>query len=812
MRTKKLLFALLALVVGLPVFADNEFTDANGTVWTYEYVNEEDPSQGVKLASFTTSADELVIPFEISVDGTTLPVLGIEAEAFEGYTTFSHVTIPEGTTSIPDNFFENCIGLTSITIPEGVTSIGGGAFYNCHRLSSVTLPSTITRIGAGAFRHCDGLTSVNIPEGVTIIDGGTFYDTAINAITIPESVTRIEGQAFIYCRSLTSITIPSSVTYIGGSAFQECDNLTSIIVSEGNEVYDSRDNCNAVIETATNKLILGCQGTVIPSSVTDIADGALNGCRGLTSITIPSGMKTIGANTFSGTGITSITIPEGVTAIGAGAFSGCSLNFVSIPASVTSIGEYAFVDCNNIISIVVKNGNPVYDSRDNCNAIIETASNKLLLGCQNTVIPSSVTSIINHAFNQIGNSIVIPEGVKTIGNNAFNDHHTTNNISISIPSSVTSIGLNAFPRYHTTSITVDKNNPVYDSRDNCNAIIETASNTLLYGCQNTSIPSSVISIGNYAFSGSQEELTSITTNPMESSAGCLYIPSSVLSIGEQAFSYCSLVSVTIPPSIAYMGNWAFGACGTTSFVSEIQEPFVLNADVFEIPDKCVLTVPFGTKEAYIEAGWTTDIFGGGIVEEGIIPESVSIKLGNAGAGTFCSKYDLDFSDTEDVKAYIVSAFKHSTGEVTLTRITNVPAKTGIVLLGNAGTYNIPVNESKTVVANLLTGTIVDTKLNKVDGRYTNFVLANGSSGLGFYTVADGSVLAAGKAYLSLLTAALPLSASSISIRFDDDATMIDDMEAECETAAWHDLSGRKMDELPTAKGVYIVNGKKVVVK
>ena len=153
-----------------------------------------------------------------------------------------------------------------------------------------------------------GLSTATIPETVTY--NGTTY-----------SVTKIGSSAFHDCSSLTSIIIPNSVTSIGGGTFQGCSSLTSIVVESGNTMYDSRENCNAIIETASNTLIAGCQSTTIPNSVTSIGNEAFRGCASLTAV----------------------TIPNSVTSIGKWAFSGCSsLTSVTIPNSVTSIGNYAF--------------------------------------------------------------------------------------------------------------------------------------------------------------------------------------------------------------------------------------------------------------------------------------------------------------------------------------------------------------------------------------------------------------------------------------------------------------------------------------
>ena len=258
-----------------------------------------------------------------------------------------------------------------------VISLDG--FYS----GSISIPSivrgyTVISIGEYAFERCRALTSVTIPNGV---------------ISIGES-------AFWNCSGLTSITIPNSVTTIGEYAFVGCNNITSFVVEPGNSKYDSRNDCNALIETSTNTLIRGCKNTTIPNSVTTIENSAFGGCYDLTSIIIPS--------------------------------------------SVTSIGWYAFSGCSGLTSIVVDPGNTKYDSRNNCNAIIETSTNKLIAGCQNTAIPNSVTTIGDGAFTGSRNLTVvaIPNSVETIENNAF--YGCSGLASITMGKSVTSIGEEAF--------------------------------------------------------------------------------------------------------------------------------------------------------------------------------------------------------------------------------------------------------------------------------------------------------------------------------------------------------------------------------
>ena len=200
--------------------------------------------------------------------------------------------------------------------------------------------------------------SVSIPKTVTyedvtysvasIVDLAFVACEGLTSITIPNSVTSIGDWAFAACEGLTSITIPNSVTFIGFGVFQECPSLISVIVNAGNTRYDSRDNCNAIIETATNSLINGCVNTVIPNSVTSIGEGAFSWCSGLTSVTIPNSVTSINNVAFQGcSDLASVTIGSGVTSIGDFAFSNCS-GLTSVACEATEVPSTGGAVFNNV--------------------------------------------------------------------------------------------------------------------------------------------------------------------------------------------------------------------------------------------------------------------------------------------------------------------------------------------------------------------------------------------------------------------------------------------------------------------------------
>lgn len=333
-------------------------------------------------------------------------------------------------------------------IIKNIRWIKSETFENCKNVTNVTFDSSgsldVETIGDYAFKGCSSLKTIIIPQYVSEMGNYVFQD----------------------CTNLESIRISASVSKIGSRVFAGCPNLKSIVVEEGNKKYDSRENCNAIVETATNTLVCGTENStipttitaigggafaetglknfVIPEGVTSIQYGAFENCQNLKSVTLPQSLKKLEYRVFAKSGLTSVVIPEGITRLPDGTFTECQnletvtlpttleaiennafsnsgLTSIFIPKGVTSISSTSFNYCGKLSTISVSDENTTYDSRNNCNAIIQTATNQIVRGTFNTIIPNTVTSIGDNAFNDINSltSIVIRESVTSIGLYAF---------------------------------------------------------------------------------------------------------------------------------------------------------------------------------------------------------------------------------------------------------------------------------------------------------------------------------------------------------------------------------------------------------
>lgn len=426
------------------------------------------------------------------------------------------------------------------------------------------------KIKERAFEECEHISVAIISDSVTEIEQYAFLGcTELKKVIIGNSVTEIGEGAFMRCSSLTSVFIPASVTTIGPfytDVFLECPSIAEISVAEDNPKYDSRENCNAIIETASNMLIKGCENTIIPNSVINIKYSAFEGCIGLNSITIPESVIEIGSRAFAECeNLINVNIPTAVTVIEASTFSGCKkLTNIEIPNSVTEILSGAFCGCESLTNINIPNSVTIIEMQ----AFYDCKS------FTNISIPDSVTKLGGSVFRGCENltNVKLSNSLTEIDSSLFMG--CKNLTSVVIPASVINVDI---PRYNggalggcegLTSIIVAEGNPKYDSRGNCNAIIETSTNKLIRGCENTVIPDSVTTIGKYAFYCCKGlkgivDLSHITEIENYAFFGCtsvtgIKLSESLKSIDKMAFYRCdNLTSVKIPNPSTVIADEAF---------------------------------------------------------------------------------------------------------------------------------------------------------------------------------------------------------------------------------------------------------------
>ena len=864
----------------------------------------------------------------------TIPndILGIANCAFDGCSGLKSVTIPNSVKRIGSHAFSGCTGLSSVIIPSGVTCLGAFAFYGCSSLQNVTIRgeisdveyigtapsdlngnvfkncnnnltvtfncasiceyclfnsesvrsivigSEVTSIGrdaftgtawynnqanglvyAGnfaykykgtmpsqtnlsiqygtkgivdrAFEGCSGLKSVTIPNTVTYIGNwafGSCYN--LKSVTIPSNVTYIGDCAFWHC-GLTSVTIPSNVTYIGNSAFTTSSNgeIANITVANGNTVYDSRNNCNAIIHSGTNELITGCKNTVIPNSVTSIGPGAFDNCYNMTSISIPNSVTSIGDNAFSGCGLTSITMPNSVTSIGNYAFAGCiNLESVTIPNSVTNLGNYAFSECSNLTSVTVDINTPLaitsntFSNRANATLYVPAGSKaayeaanywknfkeineigKDMSSSDITINPISTvtyngsaqtptvtvmdrtTTLVSGTDYTVAYSNNINAGTATVTITGQGNYTGTKSANFTInPKNASNLTINAISAvtYNGSAQT-----PAVTVRDGSTTLTNGTHYTVAYS-NNTNAGTATVTItgmGNYTstknanFTINKAPLTitaksyTITEGDPLPSFECTY---SGFKNGETESVLTTLPTVT---------------CDATD--SE-------TAGIFDITPSGAVATNYSFN--YVSGTLTIDV-----------PTSVSITLNSLGKGTYCSKHPLDFTNVSGIAAYIICGFKPSAGNLSTLRVYEVPEETGLYVVGTPGsTYNIPVAPTDFYYTSMMKGITVATVIPANENGYTNYVLASNGNGGVFFKRANNNSSPANRAYVQIPSSTAG-AREFLGIELDDDSTTgldgvitSDTEEAEGD---YYNLSGQKVQT--PRKGIYIKNGKKIFI-
>ena len=651
--------------------------------------------------------------------------------------------------------------MTSANIPESVTSFNESAFSGCRSLTTVTLNNDAIASKARSWSEYTDKTLSSI------------FGAQVEQYIIGDDVKSIGANAFYKCTNLSSVSIGNNVTTIGGFAFYDCSGLEKVIVR------DIAAWCGIKFgNTYSNPLIYAHH--LYSDENTEI-----------TELVIPDGVTSIGNQAFYGcSGLTSVEIPNSVTSIELNAFRKCSgLTSVTVPNSVVSIGSYAFEGCNGLEKVIVS------DIAAWCG--INFANGE-----------SNPLAYAHHLYSDENTEItelVIPDGVTSFGI-AFSG--CTGLTSVEIPNSVTSIELNAFRKCSgLTSVTIP------------NSVVSIGSYAF-YDCSSLTsidIPNSVVSIRNSAFHDCNG-LTSIE------------IPNSVTSIGADAFSGCSgLTSVVIPNSVTSIGNSAFNGCSALrTIISHVVEPFNIDYDVFKdwswssVYSNATLYVPVGTKAKYQNTNAWYNFYN--IVEANlddfdrpvtIIPQNYTIAYGD-GLPTFeYDSQDVTLFGTPEISCEATSTSPAGTYPITITK--------GSVANPNA-TY---VNGTLTIEKAPLTITAQDYTIKQgedlpvFEATYEGFKnneTADVLTTLPTLSTTATSASEPGEYEIAVSGA----EAQNYEISYVSGKLTITEASAILNISVEHpvdiyDLQGNKVRSKATSlkglrKGVYIINGSKIIVK
>ena len=515
---------------------------------TAKITYKKDASTGNVTVTKVEAGSETSIEIPETIDGGTVKIIG--ANAFDGCSSLTSITLPQSLTSIEDLAFDQCTALQNINIPQNVTNIGVSAFLQCESLTSITIPSGVTSIKTATFALCTSLKSIELPDHLVSIGGSAFsYCTSLESVVIPAEVTSVGSHAFAVCTSLESVAIPMSVISVENGAFDGCTSLKAVFAKEGVPLesasipsgaakiyYKVEDQSYLSIIKAHTGTQAGIECIEIPKAIGGldvrvIKEEAFRDCGNIKKIILPDSIREIQNSAFSYcTSLESINIPAGVTSIGNYAFDSCtSLESINIPVGITSIGDYAFEDCTALKSVVIPESvtSIGYAAFSRCDKLVSInipmgvsmISNNTFENCTSLTainIPTSVRQIGDKAFMGCTalTSIIVPEGVTTIGKGVF--HHCTALESAALPDSLTEIKAGAF--------------------QDCPAL------------KSINIPKGVTSIEAVVFSDCQA-LADVT------------LPEGIQWINMCAFENCSsLETIVLPSSTTYVRVSAFENC------------------------------------------------------------------------------------------------------------------------------------------------------------------------------------------------------------------------------------------------------------
>lgn len=426
-----------------------------------------------------------------------------------------------------DGVYYDIVGDGCVEVVRGTTYYRGGGIEYHHTTGDVVIPARV--------------------NGYKVIGIGEFAQIAPSSISLPETLSYIKKYAF-GGGTIFELYIPKSITNINECAFSSLSNLCKIEVDENNPAYDSRDNCNAIIRSVDNSLILGCANTIIPNTVTRIGDNAFGGNSSIIKISIPNSVTQIGKDAFNKcSSLLDIDISNSLISIGDYAFSHCSkLKKIVFPQNLSSIGNAVFSNCSNLEEVEFPSNLTSIGTRafNNCSSLTSL------------VFPSSLQHINEYAFNYCSNLREVTfKSNLTIWQWAFNGCTNLEKVAFDygiiggnteifkyafnmcseiqqliLPKKVTSISEFAFYTCSNLNyIEVEKGNPIYESGDGNNTLLKINTQnivpyvSLVLATKNAEIPKNVSVLAPYSFLDDRSSVV---------------IPENVVTIENNAFIEC----------------------------------------------------------------------------------------------------------------------------------------------------------------------------------------------------------------------------------------------------------------------------------
>lgn len=495
---------------------------------------------------------------------------------FQDCLALEQLVLPSTLETLGDSSFSGCKKLTDVTLPESLKAIGGRAFYNCSSFGELTLPAGVSvgdwafssagvsqinfpetecSFGSYCFQNNSLITEITFPQWMTIIPKG-FCNvwSKLETIHLPDALTEIGPQAFVQCAKLHDVEFPESLVTIGDAAFMGCNcnnpKFGEVILSDGVTVGDqafANTTVTRIIFRGCAEFLKDCFASVttiteiaFPDCMTEIPDGFCKNWTALTNVTLPSELKSIGAEAFSKCSrLNSISFPDKLETVGASAFEQSGITSIDWPENPVTFGEKAFMSCNNLTEVEI----PAWLNDIPASFMKGCAALTTLTWAPRGETVDSV-HIGDNAFSGLGKltTITFPDTKVALGTATFNGCSAATEIVW--PQEEVILGKDSF--YNCSSLTqVTVPDYVTEIPDNCFRQCKKLSDLTL--------SPNITSIGNYAFSNCA--LTGISW------------PDNITNLGQYAFASNPLTSVDIPGTITRPNQYCFANCDKLTSVT-----------------------------------------------------------------------------------------------------------------------------------------------------------------------------------------------------------------------------------------------------